>query len=68
MLRKLAEADDPFDEASVELVGSEHDLDHEELQRRVEWSERLGLLERTGSSGWTFNPLVKRLLKPENPE
>ncbi len=68
MFSKLADADDPFDEASVELVGGEHDLDYEELQRRVEWGERLGLLERMGSDGWTFNPLVKRLLKPENPE
>ena len=67
MLRKLAEADDPFDEVSVELVAGDNDLDHEELQRRVEWGERLGLLERTGSGGWTLNPLVKRLFKPEKP-
>ena len=68
MLRKLAQADDPFDEVSIELIAGEHDLDHERLQRRVEWAERLGLLERTGSGDWTFNPLVKRLLKPEDPE
>jgi len=67
LLRKLAEADDPFDEESIELVGSENDFDLEELQRRVAWGERLGLLERAGSSDWTFNPLVKRLLKPDDP-
>ena len=67
MLRRLAQADDPFDEVSIELIGGEHDLDHVELQQRVEWAERLGLLERMGSGDWTFNPLVKRLLKRKDP-
>ena len=68
MLRGLAQADDPFDHVSIELVAGEINLDHEDLQRRVEWSERLGLLDQAGPSGWTFNPLLKRLLNAGNPE
>ena len=63
MLRKVAEADDPFDAESIELVGSEHGLDPDELQRRVKWCTHLGLIETIRSGGWSFNPLVKRLLQ-----
>ena len=67
VLRELTRADDPFDRDSIELVAGESNLDHAELQRRVEWSGRLGFLARAGQGGWTFNPLLKRLLEARNP-
>ena len=67
VLRGLIRADDPFDRESIALVAGDIDLDVAELQRRVEWSERLGLLSRSGEGCWTFNPLLKRLLEAGDP-
>ena len=64
----LAIADEPFDEASVELVAGEVDRDVGEVQRRVLWGERLRLLSRTEDGRWKLNPLVKRLLEACGPD
>ena len=62
VLRNLADADDPFDNESIELVSDEIGMNAALVRVRVDWSERLGLLSATDGS-WTFNPLVRRLLE-----
>ena len=64
VLRGLADADDPFDGESIELVSGEIGVDPGLVQLRVDWSERLGLLSAAGDGSWTFNPLVRRLFEP----
>ena len=52
----------PEDIASI--AGLEEGVDSLSLERRVQWSERLGLLSRVGDQ-WKFNPLVETLLRGE---
>ena len=59
----LVGADHPFDHESIELVANELGRSREEVQRRVVWGERLGLLSSAGQSRWTFNPLFRRVLE-----
>ena len=63
VFRGLADADDPFDDESIELVSSDIGEDPRLMRRRVDWGERLGLLSVVGGGAWRFNPLVRRLLE-----
>ena len=63
VFRGLVRADDPFDHDSIELVAGDVGYGQEEVRLRVVWGERLGLLSRVGQTGWTFNPLVRRLIE-----
>ena len=60
-------ADDPFDHDSIELVSGDIGLAQEEVQRRVVWGQRLGVLSSDGPGYWTINPLVRRLLEASAP-
>ena len=68
VFRGFAIADEPFDEASVELVADEVGRDVDEVQRRVRWGQRLHLLQRTQDGRWKLNPMVKRLLEAYDPD
>ena len=50
-----------YGEETVKDIADAAGTDVDSVRRRMEWSERLGLVARTGD-GWVFNPLVKRLL------
>ena len=63
VFRVLVNADDPFDHETIELVADELGLGREEVQRRVAWGEKLGLLSFAGQNRWTFNSLFRRVLK-----
>ncbi len=63
VFRGLVDADDPFNDESIELVSSEIGMDSGLVRQRVDWGERLGLLSSAEDGSWTFNPLVKRLLE-----
>ena len=63
VFRRLAGADDPFDEESIELVAGEIGADPGLVRLRVDWGERLGLLSLAGDASWRVNALVKRLLE-----
>ena len=67
VFRGLARADDPFDHDSIQLVAGDVGYSQEELRLRVVWGERLGLLSRARQNGWTFNPLVRRLIEASTP-
>ena len=67
VFRGLIEADDPFDHDSIELVSGDVGVSQEDVQRRVIWGERLGLLSTVGPSRWKLNPLVRRLLEASAP-
>ena len=62
VFRGLAQADDPFDEESIELVSGDIRVDPRLMRRRVDWGARLGLLAVVEGGSWSFNPLVRRLL------
>ena len=57
-----------FDSESIEVASEELGVEHAEIERRVEWSERLGLVLAEGDGRWTFNPLIRRLLETHTPE
>ncbi len=59
----LVDADDPFDDESIELVSNEIGVDSRLMQQRVDWGERLGLLAGAGNRSWSLNPLVRCLLE-----
>ena len=63
VFRGLVRADDPFDHDSIALVAGDVGYGQEEVRLRVVWGEKLGLLSRVGQNGWTFNPLVRRLIE-----
>ncbi len=55
----------PFGPEDIASIASlEEGVDSLSLKRRVQWSERLGLLSRVGDQ-WKFNPLVETLLRGE---
>lgn len=62
LLQKLTEIEEPFSEETMELLAEEADADAALLRRRVEWCERLGLVERAGDRGFSLNPLLRRRL------
>ena len=45
----------------IEAVAGVEDIDGDELRRRVQWSQRLGLLTDLDGQ-WQFNSLLERLL------
>ena len=61
-------SEEAFDFESIEVASVELGMEHAEIKRRVEWSERLGLVSGDGDGRWTFNPLIRRLLEAHDPE
>lgn len=62
-LRKLMEIEEPFSEETMELLADEIPGDGALLRRRVDWCERLGLVERAGEGAFALNPLLRRRLR-----
>ena len=52
-----------YSEETAQDVADAAQMNVDAVRRRMEWSERLGLVTRTGAgAGWTFDPLVMRSL------
>ena len=62
-LQRLTEIEEPFSEETMELLAEETAEDGALLRRRVEWCERLGLVERAGEGAFALNPLLRRRLR-----
>ena len=61
-------SEEAFDSESIEVASEELGVEHAEIERRVQWSERLGLVSGQGDGRWIFNPLIRRLLEARVPE
>ena len=65
---RLLLSEEAFDSESIEVASEELGVEYAEMKRRVEWSERLGLVSGDGDGRWTFNPLIRHLLESHAPE
>ena len=63
-MRTLCDSASAYGEETVADIADEAQIDTTLLRRRMEWSERLGLVTRTADNS-TFNSLVTRLLADE---
>ena len=63
-MRTLCKYASEYGEETVADIADEAQMDASAVRCRMKWSELLGLVTRA-SDGWTFNPLVTRLLADE---